>query len=120
MIHDLQLIKILGFWEIPGGIGMTPSRWRYTKRHASRRFLRIAKFTDSLVTSCMLLSLRMVGSFSALQWGRARQGKVPDFMFLLSTPDGLRPSLAELKIISAGKTWYPRGVKGKGTSMVSC
>ena len=50
-----------------------------------------------------------------LQWGRARQGKVPDFKFLLSTPEGPRPSLAELKVISAGKTWYPRGVKGKGT-----
>ena len=50
-----------------------------------------------------------------LQWGRARQGKVPDFRFLLPTPDGPRTSLAELKVISAGKTWFPAGVEGKGT-----
>ena len=50
-----------------------------------------------------------------LQWGRARQGKVPDFKFLLATPEGPMPRLAELKIISAGKTLFPRGVKGKGT-----
>ena len=41
-----------------------------------------------------------------LQWGRARQGKVPDFKFLLSSPEGPKPCLAELKIISAGKTWF--------------
>ena len=63
-----------------------------------------------------LLPAALLEEGGELQWGRARQGKVPDFKFLLSTPDGPRPSLAELKIISAGKTWYPRGVKGKGTS----
>ena len=51
-----------------------------------------------------LLHAALLEDGGELQWGRARQGKVPDFMFLLSTPDGLRPSLAELKIISAGKT----------------
>ncbi len=51
-----------------------------------------------------------------LQWGRARQGKVPDFKFLLSSPEGPVPRLAELKVISAGKTWFPRGVAGKGTN----
>ena len=50
-----------------------------------------------------------------LQWGRARQGKVPDFKFVLPSPEGPKPCLAELKCISAGKTLYPRGVKGKGT-----
>ena len=50
-----------------------------------------------------------------LQWGRARQGVVPDFKFMLNTPDGPMSSLAELKGISAGKTRYPRGVVGKGT-----
>ena len=50
-----------------------------------------------------------------LQWGRARQGKVPDFKFLLPSPEGPKPCLAELKIISAGKTLFPRGVEGKGT-----
>ena len=50
-----------------------------------------------------------------LQWSRQRQGKVPDFKFLLETPDGPTPCLAELKFINAGKTWYPRGTQGKGT-----
>jgi hypothetical protein len=40
---------------------------------------------------------------------------VPDFQFLLSSPEGPTKCLAELKIISAGKTWFPRGVVGKGT-----
>ena len=63
-----------------------------------------------------LLPAALLEEGGELQWGRARQGKVPDFKFLVPTPDGPRPSLAELKIISAGKTWYPRGIKGKGTS----
>ena len=50
-----------------------------------------------------------------LQWGRARQGKVPDFRLMLPSPEGPHPCLAELKLISAGKTWYPRGAAGKGT-----
>ena len=50
-----------------------------------------------------------------LEWGRARQGLVPDFRFRLPTPEGPSDSLAELKITSAGVTWYPRGVEGRGT-----
>ena len=50
-----------------------------------------------------------------LQWGRARQGVVPDFKFMMNTPDGPQSSLAELKAISVGKTRYPRGVHGKRT-----
>ena len=41
---------------------------------------------------------------------------MPDFKFLLPTPDGPKSALAELKVLSCGKTWYPRGVKGKGSS----
>ena len=44
-----------------------------------------------------------------LQWGQACQGVIPDFKFMTNTPDGPQSSLAELKIISAGKTRYPRG-----------
>ena len=50
-----------------------------------------------------------------LQWGRARQGLVPDFRLQLSSPDGPSFSLAELKICGAGKTWFPRGREGRGT-----
>ena len=51
-----------------------------------------------------------------LQWGRSRQGIVPDFKLFLNTPEGPVSCLAELKMISAGKTWYPRGEEGgKGT-----
>ena len=34
---------------------------------------------------------------------------------MVNTPDGPQSSLAELKVISAGKTRYPRGVRGRGT-----
>ena len=50
-----------------------------------------------------------------LQWGRARQGLIPDFKLRLPTPEGLSDSLAELKFVSAGVTWFPRGVTGRGT-----
>ena len=63
-----------------------------------------------------LLPASLIQEDGELQWGRARQGKVPDFKFLLPTPDGPKSALAELKVLSCGKTWYPRGVKGKGTS----
>ena len=62
-----------------------------------------------------LLPAALLEEGGELQWGRARQGKVPHFKFTLSTPEGPKPCLAELKVISAGKTWYPRGVAGKGT-----
>ena len=52
---------------------------------------------------------------SDLQWGRARQGLVPDFCLRCPTLDGSSDSLAELKICGAGKTWYPRGREGRGT-----
>ena len=48
-------------------------------------------------------------------WGRSRQGLIPDFRLRLPTPEGTTDSLAELKITSAGVTWYPRGVEGRGT-----
>ena len=34
---------------------------------------------------------------------------------MLPSPEGPKTCLAELKVINAGKTWYPRGVAGKGT-----
>ena len=64
-----------------------------------------------------LLPATLVQEGGELQWGRARQGVVPDFKFLINTPEGPESSLAELKTISAGKTWYPRGMKGKGTDL---
>ena len=62
-----------------------------------------------------LLPAALLEEGGELQWGRARQGKVPDFKFVLPSPEGPRPCLAELKFISSGKTWYKRGVQGKGT-----
>ena len=50
-----------------------------------------------------------------LEWGRSRQGLIPDFRLRLPTPEGNSDCLAELKCISAGVTWYPRGVQGRGT-----
>ena len=40
---------------------------------------------------------------------------MPDYKFLLASPEGLTPRLAELKVISAGKSWFPRRKAGKGT-----
>ena len=50
-----------------------------------------------------------------LQYGRQRQGVVPDFGFFEDTPEGPVPRLAELKFISAGRSAYPRGDSLKGT-----
>jgi hypothetical protein len=63
-----------------------------------------------------LLPAALMEEGGELQWVRARQGKVPDFKFLLPSPEGPVQCLAELKVISAGKTWFPRGVIGKGTN----
>ena len=40
---------------------------------------------------------------------------MPDFKFLMPTPEGPTSRLAELKCINAGVSWYPRGEVGKGT-----
>ena len=51
-----------------------------------------------------------------LHWGRARQGLTPDLRLRIPNPiTGPTDSLAELKFVSAGVTWFPRGVVGKGT-----
>ena len=44
-----------------------------------------------------------------LQWGQARLGLVPDFKFLLNTPQGPKSYLGELKCVNAGRNWFPRG-----------
>ena len=62
-----------------------------------------------------LLPAALTQEGGELHMARARQGKVPDFRFLLPTPEGPTPCLAELKIVGAGRTWYPRGSAGKGT-----
>ena len=67
-----------------------------------------------------LLPASLTEDGGELQWGRARQGKVPDFKFLLPSPNGPEPSLAELKVIGAARTWYPRGANGRGTERRAC
>ena len=62
-----------------------------------------------------LLPAALTAAGGELQWGRARQGLVPDFKLLQNTPEGPSSSLAELKTIGAGNTWYPQGQVGKGT-----
>ena len=49
-----------------------------------------------------------------LEWARARQGLVPDFRLRIPTPQGPTDVLAEVKTISAGTTWHPRGARGTG------
>ena len=62
-----------------------------------------------------LLPASAEGAGGELEWGRSRQGLIPDFRLRLPTPEGTSDCLAELKIISAGVTWYPRGVAGRGS-----
>ena len=47
--------------------------------------------------------------------GRARQGLIPDFRLRLPDPGGLTDTLAEIKFIGAGESWFPRGVAGRGS-----
>ena len=61
-----------------------------------------------------LLSAFLVEEGEELQYGRQRQGKIPNFKFLLSTPEGPTSRLAELKFINACKMWYKPGEKGQG------
>ena len=61
-----------------------------------------------------LIPAQAVAQGENLEWGRARQGLVPDFKLRLPTPEGLTDHLAELKFIGAGVSWFPRGVRGKG------
>ena len=43
------------------------------------------------------------------------QGLVPDFKFMLMTPQGPQSFLGELKCINAARTWYGGVNAGKGT-----
>ena len=71
----------------------------------------IVKFMVCLLTS----SMHATAQGEVLEWGRARQGLIPDFRLRLTSPGGLTDHLAELKFVSAGVSWFPRGVSGKGT-----
>ena len=62
-----------------------------------------------------LIPAQALAQGEALEWGRARQGLIPDFRLRLPTPGGTTDRLAELKFVSAGISWFPRGAKGKGT-----
>ena len=100
---------------------LTGDTWRH--RHDTIK--------TAIVTECLQSKLphdcEVYGMFSdllpaaaeaeggGLEWGRARQGLIPDFRLRLPTPEGTTDSLAELKITNAGVTWYPRGVEGRGT-----
>ena len=66
------------------------------------------KFSD-------LLPASLLEEGSELEWGRQRQGKVPDFEITFTTQEGPTKRLAELKVVNAAVSWYPRGTKGKGT-----
>ena len=62
-----------------------------------------------------LLPAAAEGHGGDLEWGRSRQGLIPDYRLRLPTPEGNSDCLAELKFVSAGVTWFPRGVQGRGT-----
>ena len=57
---------------------------------------------------CDLIPVEALGE-EDLQRGRGRQGLLPDFKLELPTPEGDHDvKLAELKVIGAVDSWYPR------------
>ena len=62
-----------------------------------------------------LIPATVTESGGELEWSRSRQGLVPDFRLRLPTQEGPTDCLAELKLISAGVSWYPRGSERRGT-----
>ena len=62
-----------------------------------------------------LLPANLMQEGGELQWGRARQGVIPDFKQMSNTPEGPVSSLAELKVLNCGETRYPHGQAGKAT-----
>ena len=58
---------------------------------------------------CDLIPHEATETEAGLQRGRARQGLLPDFLFEIPSSTGLPESrLAELEVIGAVQTWYPR------------
>ena len=56
-----------------------------------------------------LIPVEALGQEEQLQRGRGRQGLLPDFKLELPTPEGDHDvKLAELKVIGAVESWYPR------------
>ena len=105
---------IQGCNELPG------DSWRH--HHDSVKMAIVAEcLASGLPHDCEVFGLfsdllpAVVQEDGELQWGRARQGLVPDFRLRLPTTEGPSDSLAELKICGAGRTWYPRGKEGRGT-----
>ena len=94
--------------EIPG------DAWRH-RHDVVKMAIYLEAVLAKVPANCDLLPAALEEEGGELQWGRARQGKVPDFQFLLPSLEGPTQRLAELKVVSAGKTWFPRGVAGKGT-----
>merc|ERR1712082_341330 len=112
---DLHGDAVMNCNELPG------DSWRH--RHDT---VKQALVTEMLVSK-VIHDCEVYGVFAdqipaaaqeaggGLECGRARQGLVPDYRLRLPTEEGPIDSLAELKIIGAGVTWYPRGVVGRGT-----
>ena len=106
---------IMNCSDLPG------DSWRH--RHDTGKMAITSECNDSkLPVDCEvyglfadLLPAAAEGSGGELEWGRARQGLIPDFRLRLPTQEGTSDCLAELKVVSAGATWYPRGGQGRGT-----
>ena len=88
--------KVMCCTQIPG------DSWR-TKHDTVKQQIVIEAALVKIPTDCEVYgmfsdllpaALEEVGG--ELQWGRARQGKVPDFKFLVPSPEGPVPRLAEL------------------------
>ena len=95
--------------------------WR--ARHDTGKMAIVSECIDAkLVHDCEVYGLfadlipaQAAAQGEDLEWGRARQGLIPDFRLRLHHPGGLTNTLVELKFVSAGENWFPRGVAGRGS-----
>ena len=95
--------------------------WR--ARHDTGKMAIVSECIDAkLVHDCEVYGLfadlipaQATAQGEDLEWGRARQELIPDFRLRLHHPGGLTNTLVELKFVSAGENWFPRGVAGRGS-----
>ena len=112
---DVYGDSVMNCSELPG------DSWRH-RHDTAKTAIATACFQAKLPLDCEVYGLfsdlipsAEHGAGGELEWGRSRQGLIPDFRIRLPTPEGNTDCLAELKMTSAGVTWYPRGVDGRGT-----
>ena len=101
--------NVLSVSNIPGD--------HYRTRHDKvKTVIHSLCLTSGLIAECEvfglfrdLIPVEAMGQEEDLERGKGRQGLLPDFMLELPTPIGIPTNtLAELKVIGAVESWYPK------------